>query len=210
MTDAVSPRQRWSQRQLAWRRFATTWRPGWMLLALLAGMAIGAIVGRATTPAHEPAAARDLEQHLVPLVIDADSIWSSGSDDRVAVAEALVALRNNNNPALVLQSYEQWLSSYDSILLRLAGIDLPTSARPVQRQFIVAVTMSRDAVEVLGHAARVTDPIARRDLTTEVGRLRQRSEQLTQAGRASITDLGGQRSDVAPLGSVTDFLEGRP
>jgi hypothetical protein len=104
---------------------------------------------------------------------------------------------------------EGWLSAYDAALVRLAAADVPPSGRPVQRQFITAVTLSRDAVEVLGHAATVDDELLRRDLTTEVGRLRTRAEQLTTRARASISDLEGTRTDVAPLPALRSFEDGR-
>jgi hypothetical protein len=62
---------------------------------------------------------------------------------------------------------------------------------------------------VLGHAATVEDAEHRQDLLTEVGRLRQRSEQLMQSARAALLDLDGQRADVAPLSPLTSFQEGR-
>ncbi len=197
------------ERLLAWRRLSSRWRPGLLTLALALGVLIGLAVGRATAPSAEVDAARVLEELVLPIVIDADSVWTSASDDRAPVAEALVALRRDGDPTLVHESYDEWIQAYDSALLRLAGVDLPATARPVQRQLLGAIALSRDAVEVLGHAADVADATARQDLTTEVGRLRQRSEQLTQSARASISDLTGQRADVAPPGPLTDLREGR-
>ncbi|MEX0868613.1 MAG: hypothetical protein WD011_02980, partial [Nitriliruptoraceae bacterium] len=144
------------------------------------------------------------DENLMPLIIDADGIWTSGSDDRTSVAEGLVALRHQGDASIVLMSFDQWLVAYDAILLQLAGIDLPAVARPVQRQFISAVMLSRDAVEVLGRAADATGA-TRTDLLVEVDRLRQRSEQLTQSARASVADLDGQRADVAPPATLPRF-----
>lgn len=174
------------------------------LLALVLGIAIG----RGTAPSGDADARRAVETAVIPLVLDADGIWTSASDDRPPVSEALVLLRRDGDATAVERSLEDWLNAYDAVLVQLAGRDLPPSARPVQRQFITAVTLSRDAVEVLGYAARVEDEEVRRHLLAEVGRLRQRGEQLTQAARASSLDLDRQRTDMSPLPPVTSFEEG--
>ncbi len=183
-------------------------------LGLLAAVAIlallvGAVVGRATAPGPEADARRAVESTVLPLAMDADGIWTSTTDDRAPVSEALVLLRRDGDPRLVDRHLDDWLEAYDTALVRLAGEDLPPAARPVQRQLISGVALSRDAVEVLGHAAEVDDEVARRDLTTEVGRLRMRSEQQIQSARASTTDLDGSRTDLSPPPPVRDFDEGR-
>ena len=179
------------------------------MVACVIALLLGVAVGRLTAPSADAGAAQDVDTAVLPLVLDADGIWNSASGDREPVAEALVALRRDGDPTPVQNWGEAWLTSYDGVLLQLAGLDMPATARPVQRQFITAVTLSRDAVEVLSHAAELDDPDARRDLLTEVGRLRQRSEQLTASARASVLDLDGQRADVSPLPGLTSFLEGR-
>lgn len=211
-SDASSERRvtsPWARLVLRWRRASARWQLGPLLLACGIALFLGVVVGRLGAPHADAAAAQAIEQSVLPLVLDADGIWNSASDDRAPVADALVALRRNDDPRLVRDWRDDWLVSYDGVLLQLAGLDMPATARPVQRQFITAVTMSRDAVDVLGHAAVVQDPAARRDLLTEVARLRQRSEQLTASARASILDLEGQRADVSPLPRLTSFLEGR-
>lgn len=175
------------------------------LIVLIAGIGIG----RMTAEGPEPAARRAIEASVLPLALDADGIWTSGADGGPAVSEALVALRRDDDPSLILEHKDRWLTAYDGALVRMAGLDLPPAARPVQRQFMAAVTLSRDAVEVLAHAAEAEDALVRRDLTTEVGRLRMRSEQLTQVARASTTDLAGDRADVSPLPDVITFRAGR-
>ncbi|MEX0592594.1 MAG: hypothetical protein WD358_06335 [Nitriliruptoraceae bacterium] len=199
---------RWHDRVLVWRRLSSQWRPGTVLVGVLLGVALGLLIGRWTAPSTDVVAAQAIESQLLPLVLDADDIWISASGDRPPVATGLVALRRDGDPSVARASGSEWVSDYDSILLRLAGVDVPAAARPVQRQFIAAVTMSRDAVEVLSHAAMVGDEQLVRDLTTEVGRLRQRSEQMTQSARASVSDLRGQRADVGPPNPVTPFWGG--
>ncbi len=171
---------------------------------LVVGAATGFIAGRITAVVTTDDAVRLLEQRVLPLAIDADGVWSSGSDDRTPVADGLVALRRAGDASIVAESSADWLVAYDAILLQMAGVDLPAVARPIQRQFISAVMLSRDAVELLEHAAGESGE-TRAQLLIEVGRLRQRSEQLTQAARASVADLAGQRADVAPPAPISGF-----
>lgn len=189
----VARRQRWS----------------WIAAVSLAALILGVVVGRATAPDPATDARQAVETSVLPLALDADGIWTSSSDGRAPVSEALVALRSEGDPTMVEENLDSWLEAYDAALVRIAGVDLPASARPVQRQLITSVTLSRDAVEVLAHASRVTDDDLRRDLTTEVGRLRSRSEQLTQTARASAADLDGGRTDIGPLPPLRGFMEGR-
>jgi len=199
----------WSRLLLGWRRVSARLRLGPLVVACLIALLLGMAVGRVSAPGAAAGAAQAIETAILPLALDADGVWNAASGDRQPVAEGLVALRRDADPVPVQTWAEGWLASYDGVLLQLAGLDLPPSARPVQRQYITAVTLSRDAVEVLGHAAEIDDPDARRDLLTEVGRLRERSEQLTASARASVLDLDGQRADVSPLPELTSFREGR-
>lgn len=201
------PRAAWQDRigrlMLYWRRH----RAGLLLAVAVLAATLGIAVGRASAPGPDAQARDAVEANLLPLAVDADGIWTSGSDGNASVSDALVALRHEHDASLVEANLERWLESYDSVLVRLAGADVPVAARPVQRQFMAAVTLSRDAVEVLGHASGATDEGHRRDLTTEVGRLRQRSEQLMQSSRASVSELSGQRADVSPLSPLPTFDE---
>jgi hypothetical protein len=172
---------------------------------VIAALIIGIAIGRWTAPADETDARRLLEDHVMPLALDADGIWTSASDGAVPVSQALVAIQRDEDPTLVGESAAQWLASYDVTIGRVAALDLPPEARPVQRQFIAAMTLSRDAVEVLQRAAQVEDPGRRQGLLTEVGRLRVRGEQLTQSARASIQDLSGGAGEVTPLPDLPAF-----
>lgn len=190
---------------LAARRWNLPLLTGVAVIALL----LGGFLGRISAPGTEADAAQAIERDVLPVALDADGIWTSSTDGRAAVSDGLVSLRREHDPTLVEEHLDAWLTAYDAALVRLAAADVPASARPVQRQLISAVTLSRDAVEVLGHAAQVEEELLRRDLTTEVGRLRVRSEQLTASARASMNDLDGTRTDVGPLPSVRGFLDGR-
>ena len=198
-----------STRSAALVLLARRQRLGLLAAVAILALVIGAIGGRVTAPGPEADARRAVESTVLPLALDADGIWTSTTDDRAPVSEALVLLRRDGDPRLVERHLDDWLEAYDTALVRLAGEDLPPSARPVQRQLISGIALSRDAVEVLGHAAEVDDEVARRDLTTEVGRLRMRSEQQIQSARASTTDLDGSRTDLSPPSPLRDFDEGR-
>jgi hypothetical protein len=172
---------------------------------VIATLIIGIAIGRWTAPPDETGARRLLEEQVMPLVLDSDGIWTSASDGAIPVSAALVAIQRDEDPTLVQEASAQWLASYDQTITRVAALDLPPEARPVQRQFIAAMTLSRDAVEVLQRAAQVEDASRREGLLTEVGRLRVRGEQLTQAARASIQDLSGGEGEVTPLPDLPAF-----
>jgi hypothetical protein len=204
----------------AWRRHLWTLgtvlatRPAAIAAALTVGLVLGLVAARAVADDPLVEARRAVESTLLPLAADVDAIWTHSTDARPAVADAVVAFRRDADPDLVGANLEGWLAAYDTAQVRLAGLYLPPLARPVQRQVVAAVTLSRDAVEVLGRAAEVQaatgDDAAVEDLLVEVGRLRQRSEQVTQAARAATGDLAGQTVDVAPLGPVSGFDGARP
>jgi hypothetical protein len=171
-----------------------------MVLIGLLALALGIGIGRWTVPEGNVEARQAVERTLLQLALDSDGIWTSGAGaDRPAVSEGLIRFRDGGADEEIRGWTEEWISAYDSVLVRMTGLDLPAEARPVQRQFIAAVTLTRDAVEVLRHAAEVDDAATREVLLTEVLRLRQRSEDLTQAARASVRDLAGGSSDVSGL-----------
>jgi hypothetical protein len=207
--DEVPPRVPFRQHLDRVRLAARRQRWGRLLLVALFALLLGLWIGRTGAPGPGAEARTAVESTVQPIALESDGIWTAGADGRPAVSEGLVAVRREGDDQVVFDNLDVWIEAYDQVLVRMVGVDLPPTARPVQRQFITAVTLSRDAVEVLGHAATVEDEVARRDLTTEVGRLRSRSEQLMQSARASTGDLDGRRTDVSPLPPVRSFLDGR-
>jgi hypothetical protein len=179
-----------------------------LVVAIVAGL-VGMGIGRVTAPDTGAANRQAVERSVLVIALEADGIWTSTSDGQAAVSDGLVALRRDGDPTIVEENLDGWLTAYDAAVVRIAGVDLSGPSRPVQRQLITALTLSRDAVEVLGHAATVDDETLLLDLTTEVGRLRSRSEQLIQSARASTAELDGSRTDVSPLPALRDFLDGR-
>ncbi|MEX2421415.1 MAG: hypothetical protein WD670_06295, partial [Actinomycetota bacterium] len=137
------------------RLLARRHRWGPMLLVGLTALALGLWIGRASAPGPGPEARRAVETSVLPIASDADAIWTAGADGSPSVGEGLVALRNDDDPRVVAENAIAWIDAYDQAIVRIAGVDLPSTARPVQREFITAVSLSRDAVEVLAHAASV-------------------------------------------------------
>jgi hypothetical protein len=191
-----------SSRPSTWQRAVVRARRLNLLRMVLIGIltfALGLGIGRWTVPEGSPDARQAVERNVLPLALDSDGIWTSGAGaDRPPVSEGLIRLREGETEQVRAWT-EDWISAYDTVLVRLAGLDLPAEARPVQRQFIAAVTLTRDAVEVLRYAADVEEAATREILLAEVLRLRQRSEDLTQSARASVRDLAGGSSDVSGL-----------
>ena len=178
------------------------------LVLVAAGAALlGLVVGRLVAPAPAADAATIVERDVVPLSVDADGLWAAGSGDLPAISEHLSTLRRDGVNDDIGAHAEAWLDQYDSIVRRMVGVDVPAPARPVQRQFVHAVTLSRDALEVMVEASEADDPARRRDLSSEALRLRTRSEQLTQTARASLSDLRGGGSGVAEPATLPSLSE---
>jgi len=180
-------------------------RLGRTLLLVALAVVVGFLVGRGTAPERGFEVRVTLEQEALPLVFDADGIWTSATGDRPSVSEALVALQRDDDPTVVEASVADWLAAYDNVLARVAAVEVSPEGRPVQRQFINAITLSRDAVVVLARAAEMEDAERRAGLLTEVARLRVRGEQMVQSGRAGIMDLDGGSGDVSPLPELPEF-----
>lgn len=177
-------------------------------IAAIAALLLGLMAGRATAPTVDESAIAAIEREILPLVVDADALWTAGSNGTPGVATQLQALRVDGDPDAVAPHVDAWLEAYDTVLLRLVGVEVPPTVRPVQRQFVSAVTLSRDAVEVISASIEVADPATRHELTSEAVRLRVRAEQLTQTAQAAITDLRGSvTSGVSVPGPVPSLAE---
>jgi hypothetical protein len=200
---------RWRRQVDRWRVQARRGHLGRLAVVALVAVFVGVGIGRVTAPDPGAASRQEVERSVLLIALEADGIWTSTSDEQAAVSDGLVALRRDEDPSIVADNLDGWLTSYDAAVVRIAGVDLSGPGRPIQRQLITALTLSRDAVEVLGHAATVDDEVLRLDLTTEVGRLRSRSEQLIQSARASTAEMDGGRTDVSPLPALREFLDGR-
>lgn len=187
----IPPPSRSESLQLTWRRVQRSPAVP-VTLAAVAALLIGMVIGRATAPMVDETAIAVVEREVVPLAVDADALWTAGGSDLPAVGDQLQRLRLTGSPDVVTPHVAGWLEAYDSVLRRIVGVDVPAAARPVQRQFVTAVTLTRDAVDLLATAAEVEDPEARRDLTSEALRLRIRAEEVTQTAQASLRDLEGR------------------
>lgn len=160
----------------------------------VAALVLGLLAGRATAPTVDATAVDVVAREVVPLAVDADALWTAGAHDLPAVGDQVQELRRTGDASAVTPYVEGWLEAYDSLLRRIVGVEVPPSARPAQRQFVVALTLNRDAVVLLGTAAEADDPALLRDLSSEALRLRIRAEEVTQTAHASLRDLGGGRT----------------
>lgn len=189
------------KRMTAWQRAVITSRRlqlARLSLVALAALLVGVGIGRWTVPDGDRDARAAVEDRVQPLALEADDIWTSQlSGDRPAVAEGVPMIRRGERLDDVEIWAADWLEAYDTLLIRLTGLDLTPEARPVQRQFVSAVTLSRDAVDVLRQAAAIDDEGTRETLVGESLRLRERAEHLTQSARAAVRDLGGGDGEVA-------------
>jgi hypothetical protein len=177
------------------------------LIALVA-LVIGIGIGRWSAPEADPDVRAAIERSVQPLALDADAIWTSSAvGDRPPISEGVQLVHRGERLDEVHAWSTDWLSAYDTALVRLTGLELRAEARPVQRHFVSAVTLSRDAVEVLRHATRVEDEAARQALVADALRLRQRAEHLTQAARASVRDLSGGEGEVSQHPQLPAFSE---
>lgn len=176
--------------QLSWRRLQRSPVVPVTLAAIVA-LTIGILIGRAFAPTVDDTAVAVVNREVVSLAVDADALWTAGSSGLPAVSDQLQQLRTSGDPEVVTPYVEGWLDAYDAVLRRLVGVEVPPSVRPVQRQFVTAVTLTRDAVELLGSAAEADEPAVMRDLTSEVLRLRIRAEEFTQTAQAGLNELEG-------------------
>jgi hypothetical protein len=177
--------------QLRWRRFqrSTVFA---VSLAAVAALVLGVAIGRATATAEDPGTAAAAVRNVVGLAVDADALWTAGASSLPPVSSQLQELRRTADPGTVLPHVDAWLEAYDTVLLRIVGVDVPPAGRPIQRQYVLSVTLNRDAVELLGAAAAVEDPALQRELTSEALRLRMRAEEAAQTAQASLADLEGR------------------
>ena len=177
----------------------------------LAMLLLGVGIGRWSVPEGDPELRASVERTVQPLAMDADAIWTSSvGADRPPVAESVPMVRRGERLDEVREWTVEWLEAYDGLLVRLTGLDLAPEARPVQRHFVSALTLSRDAVDVLRQATEVEDAQTREALVAEALRLRQRAEHLSQSASAAIRDLEGgdgevsQHPELPELGEVQE------
>jgi len=172
-------------------------RPRRLAILLVIAFLLGAGAGLLRTDDDALRAADTIEARLLPLLGELDALWGAGRDGRLPISEALTVLRDGG-PAPMPADIDAWLETHDNLLLRAAGVDLSAEGRAVQRQVLSAITVSRDAVEILGRASSFVPGPARTELLVQVVRLRLRSEQMTLTIIASVDDLRGERRRVVP------------
>jgi hypothetical protein len=180
-----------------------------VLALTFAALVLGMSIGVSYRPDPGPLAAQRFDQQIAPLLAEVDAWWSAGRDGRPPLVAVLGDLRSGAG-APTLAHLDAALAAHDTLLVRMVGVDLPTEARGAQRQAVVAVTLSRDAVEVLTRATLLPPGAARIELVAEATRLRIRSEQIATSTTATVEELAGSRRRLSPLPALPGFLDLRP
>lgn len=200
-----------SRRLTAWRRIVVHARRLQLARLVVVGatmLLLGTALGRCSVPEADPEVQASVERAVQPLALDADTIWTSSmAADRPPVAESIPMVRAGQRLDEIHTWTLDWLDAYDRLLIQLTGLDLPPEARPVQRHFVSALTLSRDAVDVLRQASVTEDDATRQALVGEALRLRQRAEHLTQSARAAVRDLAGGDREVSRHPDLPEITE---
>ena len=177
-----------------------------MLILALVALGVGVVGGQPGTDGRGPDGAAVLEREVVPLLGELDALWTGGRDGGPAIATALQDLRSGvgapEEGTLLL-----WEQAHETLLVRMVGIDLPAEARAVQRQAVLVVALSRDAVGALARAASLGPGAPRDEQLAQAVRLRLRAEEAGLAVTASIDDLRGDRQRLMTPSRLPDLAE---
>ena len=177
-----------------------------VLLAVLLGVVLGALGSASSGSDAGLRAAEAFDETLAPLLGELDAVWSGGRDGAPAIAEALLQLRTAGEVPDEMH-VSVWLAAHDTLLVRVVGSDVPTEARGAQRQAIVAVTQSRDAVESIARARVLGPGKAREEQLAQAVRHRLRGEQTVLAIAAAVDDLRGERRRLGVPAPLPTFAE---